>query len=350
MTEIGTELIQVTAAADAELTRLTAELATTTEALAAANEEIARLQESAKPPQQAFQKELFGIRVFPQKKGTTYANHTAVHKELKALGVNRISGLITPTMSPEVLTFYQSLMAQGYKFWLTVGEPHTPLSPAQWDKVAANVKVLSAGIELLSGWNEPNHARAPKVLPPDWVAQTNAHQAELWKRFNQGYQIGTPQLWSGDPAKQFTDLTKFAPAWRGKYHVIGWHYYMRHSGTGNVLDTSFLEKEQEPKFRSILNDTTSRIVCTESGFFTAPKYTGGSNPVTEAQQAALIPQLAKWYADRGYGLSYFELLDDPDSTKAKREANFGLVRTPSLDSTTWTRKPAFGTTATMLGA
>lgn len=327
--------------------------------------EIAKLQKQwddhmathpVKPPM--VDPKLFAIRVLPHHKGSVYWQHAAILDELQQLGVKRISGQIGPNTQPQVVAFYRTLIDRGCKLWLTVGEPHVPLSDADWKKVDAVVSALADGIEKLFGWNEPNKARSPKVTPANWVLITNMHQYQLFTRYGDRFTIGTPQLWSGEPEKQFVDLAKLCVplmvaldptkpkvqtdiSLPGHYHEIAWHYYMRHDDPGLVLDTSFLEKRQEPEFRRILKDTTSKIVCSESGFFTASAYVGNSNPVTLEQQAALIPQLAKWYSDRGYGCVYFELMDDPDPEDNDREFNFGLVEVDTQDPETWTHKPAF---------
>ena len=83
------------------------------------------------------------------------------------------------------------------------------------------------------------------------------------------------------------------------------------------------------------------ILNSESGYFTAPNYSGGSNPSTYESQAQQLPLLAQYHLELGIDLSYFELLDDPDPSESQREANFGLVETPTLSPSSWFDKPAF---------
>jgi hypothetical protein len=346
---LGDDALTLAGDINDELNRLTAAVDATTVALDAAlgqvaerDKEIARLTGLLSTNRT---RDLFGIRVFPHYANKNYGNHPVTLAYLKNLGVKRISGQINPDMTPAVLAFYRALIDDGCRLWLTVGVPHVPIGPAEWNQLEEHVAALGDGIDLLSGWNEPNHARAPKVLPKDWVAQTNSHQSELFRRFGARYRIGTPALWSGSQTKQFEALGKLDLA--GKYHVITWHWYMRHDNPGLVLDTSALDV-QEAEFRRVLGDTASTIVCTESGFFTAPNYVGTSNPVTEAQQAALIPQTAKWYVDRGYGFVYFELYDEPDPAGANREDWFGVVACPTNNPADWTKKPAYDAVKGML--
>ena len=84
------------------------------------------------------------------------------------------------------------------------------------------------------------------------------------------------------------------------------------------------------------------VVCTEAGYLDAAGYVGGAANLSPSQKADLVPRLVDAYVSRGYGLSYFELLDDPDATESDRESNLGLVECPSTDPTTWVDKPAFG--------
>ena len=83
------------------------------------------------------------------------------------------------------------------------------------------------------------------------------------------------------------------------------------------------------------------MVCTEAGFLDAANYTGGAHNNTPAQKAVKVPELLDAYVRRGWGISYFELLDDPDPAGTNREANLGLVEVGSTNPATWTNKPAF---------
>jgi hypothetical protein len=147
-----------------------------------------------------------------------------------------------------------------------------------------------------------------------------------------------PQLWSGTSTKQFGDLSLLVTAGltRADYDVITWHWYMRPKP-----DYPTQLNRQEQEFRTRLSDPVSPIFATESGLFTAPNYTGPANSVTEAEQATGLGLLCDEYARRGWGLSIFELLDDPDPGGAEREAHFGLIRVQTINPSTWSRKPSF---------
>lgn len=283
---------------------------------------------------------LVSVRVFPSYNTKVYREHGAVLTRLGELGVKRMSHKLTPAVASNaaVIAFTQKAYFQyGIKSWLTIGEPHVPLSPADWDKIVGALKGPLAGmVDRVYGWNEPNHVRDGSPLPTDWAAMTAAHQQRLWARVSPlGIKVGTPQLWSGDFTKHDRDLAALAPAIKGRFDHIGWHLYPR-GGVGVELLDRF-----DATYRRTLG--TFPVVCTEAGYFTAPNYTGGAVNITEAQAAEYLPKLVDEYVKRGYGFSYFELLNDPDPTGANREAHLGLVRTPSMDPATWTPKPAFAT-------
>lgn len=307
--------------------------------LAAATITVTFANGAAPPPPPAPSAKL-AIRVFPQYSGASYSNHEAVLSTLGRLGVTRVSALLTPTMSADEISFYQKASSRyGIRVWFAVGAPGVTLSDADWTKARGLLTGPLAGIaELCSGWNEPNHR-----LAEDWSTGTANHQKKLWSNIQQvnassgqSIRVGTPPLWSGDIAMQFSDLRLLAPKIQGAYDTINWHMYP-HGNKGTAL--AAMIDRQVTEFRAAYGKVP--MVNSECGYFTPSNYTGGSNPSTEAEQAAQLPDLVAFHLNRGIALSYFELLDDPDSTGANREAHFGLVRTPSLSPSTWTDKPAF---------
>ncbi len=281
---------------------------------------------------------LVAVRVFPSYSTKVYQDHDAVLARLGDLGIKRMSHKLTPSIASNaaVIAFTQrAYFEHGIKSWLTVGEPHVPLSAAQWDKMVAALRGPLAGmVDRVYGWNEPNHIRGGGALPSNWHVTAAAHQQQLWARVAPlGIKVGTPQLWSGDLNRHDSDLAKLAPGIKGTFDHIGWHLYPRGDVGVDLLDRF------DVTYKATLG--TFPVVCTEAGHFTAPKYVGGAVNISESQQASSLPKLVDAYLDRGYGLSYFELLDDPDPSGANREAHLGLFRTPSMSSSTWSPKPAF---------
>ena len=281
---------------------------------------------------------MVAVRVFPSYNTGVYQHRDAVLQRLADLGVRRMSHKLTPSIARDaaVIEFTRrAYFDHGIKSWLTVGEPLKPLSAAEWDTmVAALTGPLAGMVDRVYGWNEPNHVRNGGPLPRDWHLTTGAHQRELWRRVSPlGIKVGTPSLWSGDFAKHDADLAALAPQMAGSFDHIGWHLYPRGTVGIDLIDRF------EATYRRVLGSYP--VVCTEAGQFTAPRYTGRAVNVSESEQADYVPRLVEEYVRRGHGISYFELLDDPDPTGGEREAHLGLIRTPTLDPATWEPKPAY---------
>ena len=293
--------------------------------------------------------DLTAVRVFPSYTSKVYGQHAAVLGKLGELGIKRMSHKLTPAIAGQAsfIKFTQDAYRMfGIKSWLTIGEPRVPLSAAEWTKIVGVLSGPLAGmVERVYGWNEPNHGRGGAAFDEStWAPMTGAHQTELWKRVSPlGIKVGTPQLWSGTFSKHDADLTKLAPLIRGKFDHIGWHLYPRSGGAENTRNVT-----RFAALYSRLLGTGFQVICTEAGYLDALNYTGGANNTTQAQKAILVPLLVDEYVNRGWGLSYFELLDDPDPTEADREASLGMVECTSVSPATWTNKPCFTAMKTRL--
>lgn len=301
--------------------------------------------------------DLVSYRVFPTHTTSTYGDYPAVLGLLGDLGIKAINHILDPTPTAAILKFIDDAYAMGIRSNCTIGSPRVFTTDAEWVSLKALLKGRLRGkVGRVGSWNEPNHLRSGSGDPPltNWAPNQVIEQGKLWaaiQEVNADYDLtGTPhikvlscQLWSGDIPQQYSDLKLIAPGIKGKYDLIGWHLYMRPNN--GVVDWTMLDS-QESQFRTILGDFTSGIDCSESGFFTAPNYTGGSNPVTQAQQATLLTQLIQQYVSRGWYLNLFELLNDPYDTTAPpssavREYSFGTVCTPQTASSSWWKKPGF---------
>lgn len=280
------------------------------------------------------------VRVFPHYSGTLYGDHARTLDKLGALGVDRISARLIPGLAQDEIKFYQDAYNRfGIKVWFAVGVPGNVYSDSQWTSIRNLLTgPLKGMVELASGWNEPNHR-----VSGDWSTSTAAHQKKLWANVQQAnaasgqnIAVGTPPLWSGSFDTQFADLNVLAPKIQGAYDTINWHMYPH--GTQGAELAALIDR-QVTKFRAAYG--SHPMVNSESGYFTAPNYSGGSNPSTEAEQAAQIDDLVNMHLQRGVGISYFELHDDVDPGGANREAHFGLVRAD------WSNKPAFGVFQTL---
>lgn len=282
------------------------------------------------------------VRVFPSYSYATYGNHAAVLDLLGKLGIKRMSHKMTPAIAgqKDVIKFTQDAYNQhGIRSWLTMGEPRTPLSSGDWDKMMAAINGPLAGmVSRVYGWNEPNHIRGQGHAPPSWVQDAADHQAVLWSRM-QGTKIkvGTPQLWSGDLDVHDADAALIGPLIRGKFDHVGWHLYPRSGGAENLKN---IERFKAVYQKALGGDF--KVICTEAGYLDAKNYTGSAKNFTPEEKARLVPLLVEEYIKRpGWGMAYFELNDDPDKSESDREASLGLVECLGIDPSTWTPKPAF---------
>ena len=304
-----------------------------------------------------------GVRDFPHYDTSTYGNRAAVEAALSDLGVDWVTVKYVP--AKDEIADVDRLHAMGIKTVLTVGETkggYQPESDAFWNGLTKNLVRWGDKVPMVVGWNEPNHIRGGGTpLPSDWPLRTlRDNMVPLAKavaaanaQMRHRVKVGLPALWSGDTtqfrrdaeklaATQFTDSS--GRAWTGTNAVdaITYHLYPRGGDPSWELDQTI------NALRSTFPQADPTPWCTEAGYFTAANYKGGAKPVTEAQQAVYVAKMGLEYYLRGGYVSYFETVDDVDPANSNREANLGLVDTPSLDPTTWRRKPAFGALASIL--
>jgi hypothetical protein len=257
------------------------------------------------------------------------------------------------------------LHAMGIRTVLTVGETkggYQAETTAFWNGLTENLVRWGDKVPMVVGWNEPNHIRGgTEPLPADWPLRTVRDNLVPLKkavaaanaRMSHKVKVGLPALWSGDSDQFRRDAEKLAAV---RYTDGAGTVWSAHS----VIDTityHLYPRGGDPTWELDQTQTTMSATfpgaeatqwCTEAGYFTAANYTGGAKAVTEAQQAAYTPKLGLEYFLRGSYVSYFETTDAPDPSDSDREASLGLINTPSLDPSTWQRKPAFGALAGIL--
>lgn len=297
---------------------------------------------AANPPKVNPKHALVAVQVFPSYRPKTYGNHAAVLTRLADLGVKRMRHMMSPVIARDakVIKFTQDAYnLLGIKSWLTMGPPRVTMSDSGWDAMEECLQGPLAGmVELVSGWNEPNHLRPGSNQPPltpDWPQKTVDHNQEMYDRFSSFIpKVGSPQLWSGKFGQHEADVKKLTAAGiNSTFNTILWHLYPR-GGVGEGLLDMF-----EALYRAQWGNLP--VICTEAGYLDAENYTGGAANLTPAEKARLVPLLLDAYVKRGFGVSYFELLDDPNPSESDREASLGLVECKGLDPKTWTDKPAF---------
>ncbi len=218
-----------------------------------------------------------------------------------------------------------------------------------------NIADVGDHLVMVNGQNEINHARAPKVLPSDWLSISVDHQAELWNRMatlnaarvaagKARILVGSPNLWSGDVAQHHADLATVAPLVRAYCDVACFHLYPRGQHPTWQLDAFIAE------YRKAANYGTGRpLWCTEAGYYDAVNYVGGAVAVTVDTKGVYLKKQLLEYARRGIPVSYFELLDDVDPSDSDREASLGMLNAPAMSAATWEAKPGYASLQTMMG-
>jgi hypothetical protein len=208
------------------------------------------------------------------------------------------------------------------------------------DDYADPTSVFSA----FEGINEPNNNGQP------WVEETRMKAIALhtWRgryalqeipvvapalaRVNEGGVEG------GDTRGQslaLGDLSQWLD--RGNIHV-----YPRGLKPSEDID-AFISYQ-----RAVCGDLTIR--CTEGGYFSAENYVGGATSTPEEAVRQYLPRMLLEHWIRGNDRFYcYELLDDPDTEQADREANFGLISVSGTGATaSWTPKPRFAAMRNLL--
>ncbi len=304
-----------------------------------------------------------GIRDFPHYNTSTYGKRDAIEDALGDLGVEWVSVKYVPAKGE--IADLARLHAMGVKTVLTVGETkggYGPETAAFWNGLTENLVRWGDRVPMVVGWNEPNHVRGGVApLPADWPLRTLRDNLVPLKkavaaanaRMRHHVEVGSPALWSGGTdqfrrdaaqlaAVRYTDSAGTVWSAHNTIDTITYHLYPRGGDPTWELDQTL------DAMRDTFPNAGATQWCTEAGYFTATNYQGGAKAVTEAQQAAYTPKLGLEYFLRDSYVSYFETTDAPDPSDADREASLGLIDTPSLDPSTWQRKPAFGALAAIL--
>lgn len=308
-------------------------------------------------------RDYYSTRIFPTYVNKTYNelhNPTGL-KWLTDMSLAGVSHKIEPNWHGPTRTLVGTLGARGTKSLLTVGEPHVRYTSAQWDDMIGEIAAVGDHLLMVNGQNEINHARAPKVLPADWLSISVDHQQELWTRMNGAngtgglnatrqaagksrILVGSPNLWSGNVAKHHADLATVAPLVRAYCDVACYHLYPRGEHPTWKLD-EFISKYRDPGAYG-----ASKVLwCTEAGYFDAANAPAGG-AVSVTQWAKDIYQRKQWleYAKRGVRVSYFEFLDDVDPADTDRESSLGMIDTPAIAASTWKAKASYTNLKTML--
>lgn len=277
----------------------------------------------------------FGIQLHSSFRDSVYAQYDDITALLEDLGVRSVRDRLV-TNVPESVEYLQELGRRGITTLLTVSERSR--YPSHRDDPAALIRQMVDHVDSLAGDNEPNGPQRPL----DWVSRTVDLQQWIWGIGQDlGLTVSSPSLQQSAPTLT-EDYSMLNAAGVGDLcDVIAIHNYPRGHSPSEGIDR-FAQAARTALGRD------KRVYCTEGGYFTAPAYSGDAMTVSEQAQGAYAPRQLLEYVRRGMRFWQYELLDDPDPTGGNRESHFGIVDTPSVDPSTWRRKPAFATLKNLL--
>ena len=282
----------------------------------------------------------FGVAVHPNLGKTGYAYVDAWAGQVAAMNVSYIRGRYAPRLDATAATIARC-RALGLKWLMLVIPEDWSMSHAELRSTLAHIRDNAADVCIgIEGMNEPNHNRDGSAVRPDWAAATVAYQKII-----KDFVAATPsmahvtvvgpslQLGGADPLVDFQALTDAGI--KPFMAEAGMHSY-----PGGLEPTNKLD-QRLGWVRNYWGDF--RYWGTETGYTSALNTTSGFRPVPEEVAAVYGPRSILTYFERGAMSTRFELLNDPEVGLRNQEAHFGLVRTPSLDPSTWSTKPEFDT-------
>ena len=282
----------------------------------------------------------YGICAHPTFMTRTYQHADAWLPLLKESGAAYFRGRYAPS-APNTNKIIQFCRANGIKWLMT-------LLPEDWSVTEAELKARlihlrdnAADICLaIEGINEPNHERDGGAPPADWAARAVRFQKILWDFRNatpsmKHVKVISPSLWIGSGRYVEEHFGALARAGVTNYiDYAGMHSYPGGQKPDNRLDARL-------GWVRNLWGADIPMWATETGYSNALNGTSGFKPAPEDVAATYGPRSILTYFERGAMSTRFELLGDPNASLVEQEAHFGLVRTPSLDPSTWTTKPEF---------
>ena len=282
----------------------------------------------------------YGICAHPTFMTRTYQHADTWLPLLKASGAAYFRGRYSPSAAnnKQVIEFCR---ANGIKWLMTLLPEDWSVSEAELKARLIHLRDNAADVCLgIEGVNEPNHERDGGAPPADWAARAVRYQKVLWDFRNatpsmKHVKVISPSLWIGSGKYVEEHFKALAAAGVTRYiDYAGMHSYPGGQSPDNRLDTRM----------GWVRDYWGENIPywgTETGYSNALNGTTGFKPAPEEAAAVYGPRSILSYFERGAMSARFELLDDPEPALRDQEAHFGLVRTPSLDPSTWTVKPEF---------
>ena len=283
----------------------------------------------------------YGICAHPTYMTRTYRAADSWLPLLKATGAAYFRGRYSPS-APNTAKVIRYCRANGIKWVMTLLPEDWSVSEAELRSRLNHIRDHAADICLaIEGVNEPNHERGGGAPPADWAARSVRYQKILWDFRNatpsmRHVKVISPSLWIGGGQHVEEHFKALANAGVTRYI----DYAGMHSYPGGLEPTNKLDQ----RLGWVRNYWGNfRYWGTETGYTSALNTTSGFTPVPEEVAAVYGPRSILTYFQRGAMSTRFELLNDPEVGLRNQEAHFGLVRTPSLDPSTWSTKPEFDT-------
>jgi hypothetical protein len=270
-------------------------------------------------------------------------------------------------------TAYNNQMNQGAILQANDIGFHMSLARANWEEtVASNFTQYFTTMSERPTWkwsaggpNEPND----RPLVTNWVTTLVTHMQRLFDAraaagLASSVPIAAPSL-KDNESELANDFTALGNTNIKQYvDYADYHRYpLSQYGTDpDWQDAQPLALGRTPEYNQALRIgwTTAAFgadetFCTEGGFRENLSVNDAGNFLPADLQAVyaerLFLSLTTPTRFGGLGLKrffFFELMDDPDPDLNTGESHWGLIFTPTLDPTTWSRKPAFTTLKTLL--
>jgi hypothetical protein len=278
----------------------------------------------------------YGIQLHSSYSSSVYGQYDAIASLLASLGARSVRDRLSPSV-PASIDFLKRLAGMGITTHATMGS--FAQSDLQREKLARVASGLTGVLDSMGGYNEPNSAGRPD----NWAQLTVHHQKWLYELGQRlGVTVGSASMHDRVPTLE-NDYLELGELNAGDYcDVISMHRYPTGKSPSELIEA------RAAWARAGLG--RKPVYTTEGGYFTASSYQGGASPVSEAAQATYAPRHIMEYVSRGMKFWQYELMDDPDGSKANREAHLGMVATDSKDPASWRLKPAFGAVQSLLAA
>jgi len=283
--------------------------------------------------------ESFGVCAMPLYDKTAYHYRSAWIGNLASMGVHFIRGSYGEgsTASRETV----SLLRSHHMKWGMIGIEEDELT-APDSRIVARVNDIAnraADVCLyVEGINEPNHNRDRSRVPSNWKELTLAKQKTLWQAVQARPQLRGRVAVLG-PSFQMNAIRDSDYKWFADHGLLN---YMTHIGSHAYSGGRYPDEKFQSLLGPALKHWKKPVWVTETGYTNALAGPGGPNPVPEAVAGVYAPSAVLEAIDRNWKLTWFEVLDDPDSgSKSEIEANYGLFAlTNNRMAPPWRAKPA----------